>query len=89
MKGIKLCGECSDYDWKKHKCRRANSIETDPRNPFYDDCPLPDVAEIIKCKDCKHFDTRGNMSEGWGFCNKMVTVHKNDWFCADGEGRNG
>lgn len=44
MKGIACCGDCVYYDWKKHKCKRCNSIETDPRKPFYDDCPLPDVV---------------------------------------------
>jgi hypothetical protein len=54
MKGIRLCGECADYDMKKHRCKRGAHIEENPRNPFYDDCPLPDVVEVVRCKDCKH-----------------------------------
>ena len=46
MKGIKLCGECGHYDWKKHKCKLGANDESDPRAPFYGDCPLPDVAHV-------------------------------------------
>ena len=41
---IKICAECADYDMKKHRCRRGATREEDPRNPFYDDCPLPDAV---------------------------------------------
>lgn len=55
MKGIKLCAECADYDMKKHRCRRwATDDETDPRAPFYADCPLADVEPVrawISVKD--------------------------------------
>lgn len=46
MKGIKLCGECANYSYKKHKCLLGCNKETDPRSKFYDDCPLPDVVEV-------------------------------------------
>lgn len=48
MKGITYCGNCSDYDWKKHKCKICKSIETDARKKFYDDCPLEDVEPVQK-----------------------------------------
>lgn len=47
MKGIKLCAECADYDKKKHRCLRGANIETNAVDPFYDDCPLPDVAPVV------------------------------------------
>lgn len=46
MKGIKLCGECANYSYKKHKCLLGCNKETDPRSKFYDDCPLPDAVEV-------------------------------------------
>ena len=46
MKGIALCAECADYDKRKHCCKRGASREDDPRNPFYDDCPLPEVVRV-------------------------------------------
>lgn len=43
MKGITYCGECADYDHKKHRCKRGANRENNPQDKFYDDCPLPDV----------------------------------------------
>lgn len=44
---IRLCAECADYDRKRHRCRRGASREDDPRNTFYDDCPLPDATPVL------------------------------------------
>lgn len=44
MKGIKLCGECANYNWKNHKCRIGCNDDSDAQSCFYGDCPLPDVV---------------------------------------------
>ena len=44
MKGIKLCGECGNYDYKKHGCRIGCIDDSNAQASFYGDCPLPDVA---------------------------------------------
>jgi Zn-finger protein len=44
MKGILLCSECAYYSKKSHRCVRGAHIESNPADPFFDDCPLPDVA---------------------------------------------
>lgn len=44
MKGIKLCGECGNYNWKKHKCKIGCDDDSNAQASFYGDCPLPDVA---------------------------------------------
>lgn len=46
MKGITYCGECADYDHKKHRCKRGANRENNPQDKFYDDCPLPDVEPV-------------------------------------------
>ena len=46
MKGIRICGDCANYSYKKHKCLLGYNKETDPRSEFYDDCPLPDAVEV-------------------------------------------
>ena len=85
MKGIRLCGACADYDMKKHRCKRGAHIEENPRNPFYDDCQLPDVVEVVRCKDCKQF------TEGMavGMCkripDKPIIPMPYNAFCAFGE----
>lgn len=43
MKGFTCCGDCIHYNYKKHKCNLGASVVTDARNPFYDDCPIPDI----------------------------------------------
>ena len=43
MKGIRCCGDCGYYNWKKHRCSRATD-EGDAKSSFYADCPLPDVV---------------------------------------------
>ena len=48
MKGIKLCAECANYNLKTHKCRIGSHDESDPRLPFFCDCPLPDVAPVVR-----------------------------------------
>jgi len=45
-------------------------------------------SEIIRCKDCKHFNDTG-CSPGYGWCersgmNRGVT---DEWYCADGKRR--
>lgn len=44
MKGIKLCGDCVNYDWKKHKCKIGCNDDSNAQASFYGDCPLPDVV---------------------------------------------
>ena len=46
MKGIERCIECANYNLKQHKCAIGCKKETNSSDPFYDDCPLPDVSEV-------------------------------------------
>lgn len=55
MKGITYCGACADYDIKKHRCKQGAKQESNPQDKFFDDCPLPNVVQVVRCKDCKHF----------------------------------
>ena len=43
---IKVCGECANYDWKKHCCK-LGCKEGEPQEPFFSDCPLPTVDTDI------------------------------------------
>ena len=45
-KMIERCGECGFYSWKKHRCTRGATQESDPKAPYYDDCPLPDAEPV-------------------------------------------
>ena len=50
MKGITCCGDCVQYDWNKHRCKRGFYKENDPLAPFFDNCGLPDVQPVVHGK---------------------------------------
>lgn len=59
MRGIRFCGECSNYSFKKHRCLLGAHVEENPRDPFFDDCPLPEVAPVVHGRwiiECDDFD---------------------------------
>lgn len=37
---IYCCGDCINYDWKKHKCKSGAKEEGTATEHFYRDCPL-------------------------------------------------
>ena len=53
MKGIKLCGECCNYNWKNHKCKIGCIDDSDAQASFYGDCPLPDVVPMTEFETLK------------------------------------
>ena len=74
-------------DWNKQVCDGEH-------RPEY--CPLEEVPQIVRCKDCKWWDKKddskygychackhGHHSEHWEI--GIYRVYKEDWFCADGE----
>lgn len=54
-----------------------------------------EFVPVVRCKDCKWFEeyTEDGVSEGIGFCTDPVfdvyNILKTDWFCADGERKDG
>lgn len=95
MKGITCCGDCGYYNWKKRKCNRCESIETDPRKHFYDDCPLPDVVEVVRCKDCRfaHMTYDGLCKQCDNATDdddiKLTLYLPGDFYCAFGKRKEG
>jgi len=49
----------------------------------------PAQPEIIRCKDCKNWDTTwtNDFSPNYHYCPMVDGVRKEDWFCADAERR--
>jgi len=43
---------------------------------------------VVRCKDCKHWAEYSQL-EGTGFCPYHDGNTKYDWFCADGERKEG
>lgn len=50
--------------------------------------PTIDAVPVVRCKDCKQFE---HIEKEVGVCidkyGSVCGVHRNDWFCADGERR--
>ena len=43
-----------------------------------------DLVEVVRCKDCKNWDTDGCI-DGDGWCPIVFDYKCYNWFCADGE----
>lgn len=46
--------------------------------------PTIDAVEVVRCKECKWWDTDG-YKDGYGECPNVFHETTADWFCADGE----
>lgn len=84
---ILCCGECGNYNFKAHRCMICQNKESDPRNPFYDDCPLPKATNVIRCKDCDnrvYIDMGGEIGVVGG-CAIYEAALPEDFYCAYGK----
>ena len=44
----------------------------------------PEIPELVRCKDCKHYD-----SETQSCLDGLDGIFQPEWFCADGERKDG
>ena len=74
--------EHEEYNYTEMSVAEALDFATDEGCP-----PAVDAASIVRCKDCKNWDssTEGRYVGGWCFCEKLQFSTSPDWFCADGE----
>jgi hypothetical protein len=49
-----------------------------------DDAPTIDAVLVVRCKDCKQYNTTC-CSEGLGWCEKMDRGVHDDFYCSNGE----
>ena len=45
--------------------------------------PTIDAVPVVRCKDCKHYNTIG-CSKGFGWCESMDRGVSDDFYCANG-----
>ena len=48
------------------------------------DAPTIDAVPVVRCKECKHYDTIG-CSKGFGWCEKMGIGTSDNFYCANGK----
>ena len=62
---------------------------------FIDAIPAADVVEVVRCGECIYlekdskFDMTGDGNEDARFCGIIGCCTNDDWFCADGERKDG
>lgn len=44
-----------------------------------------DAVPVVRCKDCKYFDSGDNGVDRWEYCKKHRIDVAKDWFCKSGE----
>ena len=49
-----------------------------------ENCPTIDAVLVVRCKDCKHYDTT-DCSKGFGWCESMHRGVSDDFYCANGK----
>lgn len=59
---------------------------------WLESAPTVDAVPVVLCEKCRHGIKNHGISDGWVLCTKpYVTdtvgamMHRDDWFCADGE----
>ena len=67
----------------EHKYLDLNEIDYKEYEQMVE--PLRDVECVVRCKDCKWHEMRGEML----LCKAQDKPHTYDWFCADGERKEG
>ena len=48
------------------------------------DCPTIDAVPVVRCKDCKHYDTIGCL-KGFGWCENIDRGTSDNFYCANGK----
>lgn len=72
----------------KEELLRALAYDRNQYANGYADGRTARDEEIIRCKDCKRKEKDG-ISDGFHYCNLNGLQVTDDWFCADGERKDG
>lgn len=54
--------------------------------------PAADVVEVVRCRECANWQsgwTPSNAKDGTHFCANVGLCTPSDWYCADGERKDG
>lgn len=55
-------------------------------NSIINEQPTADVVEVVRCKDCKFWQTDWETSyDGYHYCSMIDVVIAGDFYCKDGE----
>jgi hypothetical protein len=49
-----------------------------------EDCPTIDAVPVVRCRECKHYNTIG-CSKGFGWCENIDRGTSDNFYCANGK----
>lgn len=75
-----------DLKWLKSVVNESSKNEVQDFIDRAESFPKADAVEVVRCKDCKHWDTT-DCGNGHGWCPKVVGYRSGTWYCAAGERR--
>ena len=81
----------TEYAQGKKDCQRLIEITTTMYRAAWALGKLPSAQpEIIRCKDCKNWDTtwQNDWAKNYHYCPLVDGTRNGDWYCADAERRN-
>ena len=95
---IKWLEELADFTRDQEVCPKSWAEAYSELSGIIKDFPAADVAEVIRCKDCRWWDKRDDvmgycMAAKHGYWSKHweITIYRTydgDFYCADAERRN-
>lgn len=75
----KMCGLCDEFG--------TDHLFVDAIVYEIGNAPIVDAVEVVRCKDCKHFDPEKALRPGGIWCGYWGTDPDPDDFCSYGERR--
>ncbi len=75
-------GEITFEQFREY-CEKRNFVVV--AKEFFPGTQIIQKAEVVRCKECAHWDRSWYTSDGNHFCSMIDKATKGDWFCADGE----
>jgi hypothetical protein len=76
--------ECTPYAIDPVYRNTNSNIDMFTIMDVLDELPTIDAIPVVRCKDCKHYDTIG-CSKGIGWCKKMDIGASDNFYCANGK----
>jgi hypothetical protein len=75
--------ECTPYAIDPVYRNTNSNIDMFTAMEILDELPTIDAMPVVRCKDCKHYNTIG-CSKGFGWCENADRGVCDDFYCADG-----
>jgi hypothetical protein len=76
--------ECTPYAIDPVYRNTNSNIDMFTAMEILDELPTIDAMPVVRCKDCKHYNTIG-CSKGFGWCENIDRGTSDNFYCANGK----